>query len=289
MDLEEKMKKIISVFITAAMLLSVSALVACSGGNDKSGNTTTTANASTTAPSTSTTAEDSQPPVAGDDDDEEEDITLVGFPENGDPNPWKYHVEAVDYLTEGGVTDYIRMGEGGDGFANFIAANPTWNNVDFDDSDWGTHDEPGQLDANVGYDGINHGLFVRAEFELTQDQYDKIKNGEAGVYLYAKYDNTFHFYINGIQVFADDSSWQFQEGVDGGSVPGFIADWKDGAYQTLTVEYDVSYSEGEEIRGELTPADIFHVGTNVVACSLKDAWGGRMFDADLTYTTDVDW
>ena len=222
-------------------------------------------------------------------DNDDVEITLVGLSENGDFNPWKYKVAEIDYLTDGGITDYIRMGDGGDGFAAFVAANPTWNTANFDDSDWGTHDVPGQLDANVGYDGINHGLFVRAEFELTEDQYDKIKSGDAGLYLFAKYDNNFHVYVNGTQIYADDSSWQFREGKEGSSIAGFKADWYDSAFKVIPVAYDASYENGEEIQGSLTPADILHAGTNVVACSLKDTWGGRLFDADLYYTTDIDW
>ena len=268
------------------MLLSVVALAACGNKDDKDTKTDATTTAATT-----TEGRELPPPTDDDkgDDEEDEEITLVGFPEKGDSNPWKYHVEAVDYLTEGGVTDYIRMGDGGDGFAAFVIANPDWNTVDFDDSDWEAHDQAGQLDANVGYDGINHGLFVRAKFELTQEQYDKIKSGDAGVYLFAKYDNTFHVYINGTQVYADDGSWQFKEGTNGSSISGFIADWYDGAFKVIPVAYDASYENGEEIQGSLTPADILKVGTNVVACSLKDAWGGRLFDADLYYTTEVDW
>ena len=268
------------------MLLSICALVACSGGDKKNDETTVTTTEATKA---TTTLAPPPVPSGDDDDDDETEITLVGLPEKGDFIPWKYHVEAVDYLTEGGVTDYIRMGDGGDGFAAFVAANPKWNTVDYDDSEWDSHDDPGQLDANVGYDGINHGLFVRAKFDLTDDQYNKIKNGDAGVYLFAKYDNTFHVYVNGVQIFADDGSWQFQVGKEGSSIAGFKADWYDGAYKVIPVAYDASYENGEEIQGDLTAADILHAGTNVVACSLKDAWGGRLFDADLFYTTEVDW
>lgn len=279
------MKRLLSVILVLSMLLSALILASC-GNNEEDPETTEPA---TTAATTTVKREDPPKSDDDDDDDDDSDVTLVGLPENGDLIPWKYHVEAVDYLTEGGVTDYIRMGDGGDGFEAFIASNPKWNALDYDDSEWGVHDEVGQLDANVGYDGINHGLFVRANFELTQDQYDKIKNGEAGVYLYAKYDNTFHVYVNGIQIYADDGSWQFQEGVNGSSIPGFISDWFDTSYKVIPVQYDASYEDGEEIQGSLTPADILQVGNNVVACSLKDAWGGRLFDADLYYTTVIDW
>ena len=266
------MKKVLSILLALSMVFAVFALAAC--GDDKGDGDTTTA-AETTAAKT-TTKSTIVVPIGG--DDEDEDVTLIAESET----EWKYHLENVYYLNDGGTIDYIRMDEaaGGDGFARFVDANPGWATADFDDSAWES-DVP-QFDSNIGYTGDAHGLFVRCTFDLTKEQLDGILDESWTLYLYTKYDNTFHVYINGVQVYADDITGLFQEGVPADTARAGATDWHDSDY--LVQEIHGEWDEDDYKADGKTNADILKEGKNVIACSLKDAWGGRLFDTGLYLT-----
>lgn len=268
------MKKLLSVLLALSMIVAVFALVAC---GDKEGDSTTTTAADSAAKTTTKSSLTPPPPV--DSGDTYETVALIrsSDDEDGDTTEWKYHTENVYYLNDGGVIDYIRMDEaaGGDGFAKFVEENPNWNTADFDDSAWES-DVP-QFDSNIGYSGDAHGLFVRCEFELTEEQLKGILDESLILYLNTKYDNTFHVYINGVEVYAHDDSYKYVEGTKGDSVGA--GDWHDNGFlvQEIHGEWDLDdYKEGGK-----TNADILKAGKNVIACSLKDAWGGRLFDTGL--------
>lgn len=259
------MKKVLSVILVISMLLIALAACATTDGttpdddDNKDGTTTTT----------KPREADIEP---DDDDDTPEEITLIQESEA----EWKYQVKEVVYSSN----DYI--GTDVDEYVAFIAANPDWAKPDYDDSDWDVDAAPfgDRITGSnaAGYSGNNHGLFVRTTFELTQEQIDALNSGDTYLYFYTWYDNTFHAYINGVEVFANDNSDMFQEGVDGATTGAH--DWVDN-YEPIDIDIDLINEINESDYSQI--GDILVAGTNTVACSLKDCWGGRCFDLGLYY------
>ena len=262
------MKKVLSFVLVLTMLMTVLALFACTTapadegenkGNEEQEETTTTTKRQV----------DIEP---SDDDDTPEEITLLAESEA----EWKYQVKEVIYSSN----DYI--GTEVDEFEAFKATDPDWYKADYDDSEWEVEAAPfGDRiggSNNAGYSQNNHGLFVRSTFELTQEQLDALDKGETYVYAYTWYDNTFHLYINGIEVYSHDDSDMFVEGTDG--TQSGAHDWTD---EYTTIELDVDDINEINDTDYSKISDILVAGTNVIACSLKDAWGGRCFDLGLYY------
>lgn len=256
--MEEIMKKIISMLLI--LCLACSLFVACTGTTEEEDTATTTK---------PTTTKRTTAPDEGNEDPLPEDITLLMESES----EWKYNVVEVIYTSN----DYI--GRDSDGFADFVTANPNWMAPEFDDSEWSSKAAPfgdriSQANADaIGWTGDNHGLFLRTTFEMTQENIDKIASDDAYLYAWTWYDNTFYVYINGTLVYSHDDSELFVEGTDGAGTGAH--DWND-AYEAIDFS-DIS----DHYVYEGNVAALLKDGTNTIAVSLCDCWGGREFDLGL--------
>ena len=100
----------------------------------------------------------------------------------------------------------------------------------------------------------NHGLMVYKSFKIDDVSEDTLYE------LIMFYDNTIYCYINGVPYFINDTNC----GADGN-------DWTD--------DYVLLKSNQEE----KPLKDFLHEGDNYICASIKDCWGGREFDAYMTY------
>ncbi len=128
-----------------------------------------------------------------------------------------------------------------------------WNKSDFDDSSWKTGSAPfgDRGGEKTSWTGDNNYIWIRKSFELTEEQYEEIKNGALSLYIF--YDDTMRFYINGKQ-YLDKSGWN-------------------DSYETIAIDGKAG--------------SILQVGKNVVAISLHNTGGGRQIDTSLTCSRAV--
>jgi len=158
--------------------------------------------------------------------------------------------DRVTVVSSGSVWKYYVTTRG-----NFDSVNSSsWTSLNYNDNRWNSHASPlgdrlSNAAAEIGWTGNNHALFVRQKFYFDKSLLD----GDTEYYMYVYYDNTFHLYLNGSEIFADDTA------ISGKN------DWTD-SYVTIKLS-DLS--------------DKLVNGQNIIAASLNDSAGGREFDLSL--------
>lgn len=278
----KKMKKLISTILCAAMIISGATLL-CSCSNEKEPEITTEQAAATTqAPSATTTK---KPEVTTD------PVT----PPTDTPTPtvnaelitaeqeWHYKVFACPYSSTGpnGVYDEDR-----DEFEAFFRDH-SWDHdaatlpeglID-EMKAWPTAAAPfGDADSSVthsdiGWSGDNHGLIVYTTFNI--ENLEEFKKTYNFLEIYTWFDNSPTFYLNGKLFFRMDTN-----------VTANPADWVD---SQVILELD----EGElhadwtpdGINGNADVMDLLVEGENTFVAILKDAWGGRELQLEMSGST----
>lgn len=250
------MKKVLTVLLAVLMAGS---MVAC-GGDDAA---TTTAAAGTTTAAATTTKAPSTTQAPDETEEPSKEFTLLP-----DDAEWAYKLFMCPYTpgpngNEGGSFDPAT-----DEMAQYIEANPEWyKNAATLSADWTKAQAPfgdrtsgfteGQ--SPIGWAGETHGIMLYTTFELTADQFALISAASGqDVYMNLFYDNACYVYINGTLVFSNDANCG----------PN---DWNEAQEP---VDFN---AEG------LVYSELFKEGTNEIAVSLKDCWGGREFLMGLEY------
>ena len=142
-------------------------------------------------------------------------------------------------------------------FGTYIEENPEWSDPGYDVSQWTKAAAPLGDRVNgsspIGWGGVDqepHGLLAVTTFEI--EDLAALEGKE--FYMNIFYDNTIHMYINGTLVFSDDTA---DTGED---------DWID-QYEDTDFTVDI--------------VPLLTEGTNTVAVSLLDGWGGRELDFSI--------
>ena len=134
--------------------------------------------------------------------------------------------------------------------AKFIAENPNFTTDTEMLSSWPTAKAPfGAAAEEIGWTGSNHGLILYKSFEVTD--LEKLKTADYFDW-YCLYDNTIYVYLNGTEIFVDDGNCVEQ-------------DWNGGM-----THYELDTA---------TIAGLLKEGENCIVVTIKDAWGGRDFNA----------
>ena len=144
-------------------------------------------------------------------------------------------------------------------FAAYLKEHPDWKDPGYDVSSWQVANAPlgdrvnGSSPVGWGGEGSEpHGLLAVTTFEI-----EDLAALEGLTYsMNIFYDNTIYMYINGNLVYSDDSA-----------VTGEGVDWLDN-YEDKEFTEDIGQYLVE--------------GTNTVAVSLLDGWGGRELDFTVT-------
>ncbi len=167
---------------------------------------------------------------------------------------WHYQVFACPYTDGNGVIDGGAAGgfyaEADDMMAKFIADNPNFTTDTALLSSWPTANAPFSAVMNdIGWTGSNHGLILYKSFTVTD--LEKLKTADYFDW-YCLYDNAIHVYLNGIEIYTDDGECVVQ-------------DWNGGM-----THYELDTA---------TIAGLLKEGENCIVVTIKDAWGGRDFNA----------
>lgn len=167
---------------------------------------------------------------------------------------WHYQVFACPYTDGNGVIDGSAAGgfyaEADDMMAKLIAENPNFTTDTALLSSWPTAKAPFSAVMNdIGWTGSNHGLILYKSFNVTD--LEKLKTADYFDW-YCLYDNAIHVYLNGTEIYTDDGECVIQ-------------DWNGG----LT-HYELDTA---------TIAGLLKEGENHIVVTIKDAWGGRDFNA----------
>lgn len=170
---------------------------------------------------------------------------------------WHYTVLACPYTDGEGTAEGSVAGgyfdEATDEMAKFIADNPNFMTDTALLETWPTEKGPFGSSATMeatGWTGSNHGLILYKTF--TVDDLAKATACDDFVWDCA-YDNAIHVYLNGTEVYTDDGEC-------------VSADWADGQF---TLDHDLVSS-------------LLVEGENYFVVTIKDAWGGRNFDAGFS-------
>lgn len=167
---------------------------------------------------------------------------------------WHYQVFACPYTDgEGNIDGSVAGGyyaEEDDMMAKFIKENPNFTTDTALLSSWPTAKAPFSAVMNeIGWTGSNHGLILYKSFEVTD--LEKLKTADYFDW-YCLYDNAIHVYLNGTEIFVDDGECVVQ-------------DWNGGM-----THYELDTA---------TIAGLLKQGENHIVVTIKDAWGGRDFNA----------
>ncbi len=165
---------------------------------------------------------------------------------------WHYSVFACPYTDGEGTIDGGAAGgffdEATDDMAAFIAANPNFMSDTALLSTWETASGPfGNIMEQIGWTGSNHGLILYKPF--TVENLEEVLSCDSFIWDCA-YDNAIHTYLNGTEVYVDDGECVIQ-------------DW----------------NEGEWVLDKAQLSELLVEGENYFVVTIKDAWGGRNFDA----------
>ncbi len=273
------MKKILSIFLVLSMLAASMASCGETATEDTTGDTsapaaedTTPAAEDTTPAAEDTAAPETSAPAAETEAPAVEEVANEGyiFDQMSEWHALAHECTWID--ADGTVRGSAGVLEGhydNDQFAEFVAANPEWYK-DYDlMSKWEVYEGPFGtgidqfIAAETGWAtelDTMQGLTVYKTFEITD-------LSDTTLYeFYCFYDNSVHMYLNGVEFFVMDGS--AQEGDGSGK-----NDWN-GGYNLITPNVD---PEKTSIKDYLVE------GTNHIAVSLRDKWGGREFDAQLWY------
>jgi Periplasmic protein TonB, links inner and outer membranes len=178
---------------------------------------------------------------------------------------WHWRTFECQYIDGNG--EFSGSARGGhyenDEMADFLAANPEWYKDTAMMAGWEELEGPfgdrlvsalaGSTPFTADPDN-NHGLMVYKTFQVDDLNDDTLYD------LIMFYDNTIYCYINGEPYFIEDTNC----GADGN-------DWTDDYVLLKSNQSDKSFK------------DFLHIGENYICASIKDCWGGREFDAYITY------
>ena len=172
---------------------------------------------------------------------------------------WHYSVFNCPYTDGEGNIDGSASGgffdEATDDMAKFIAENPNFMTDTALLSSWPTAEGAfGNIMNDIGWTGSVHGLILYKSFTI--DNLEEALSADRLVWDCA-YDNAIHTYHNGVEVYTDDG-----ECVN--------PDW----------------NEGEWVLDAAQMAEVLKEGENYFVVTIKDAWGGRNFDAGFNAQWD---
>lgn len=175
------------------------------------------------------------------------DITYFGR-----GSEWNYSLYYCPYTDGEGVIDGGAGGgyfdEATDEMAKFIAENPDFMNDTELLSSWPVAKAP-MTSGVPEWAGSTHGLICYKTF--TVDNLEEALSCDRLIWD-ANYDNAIHVYLNGTEIYTDDGECSVQ-------------DWQNGQF---TLDADLM-------------AQTLKEGENYIVVTIKDAWGGREFDAGL--------
>lgn len=168
---------------------------------------------------------------------------------------WHYSVFACPYTDGEGNIDGGAAGgffdEATDDMAKFISENPNFMSDTALLSTWETAAGPfGNIMDQIGWTGSNHGLILYKSF--TVENLEEALSCDSFIWDCA-YDNAIHTYLNGVEVYVDDGECVNQ-------------DW----------------NEGQWVLDKAQISELLKEGENYFVVTIKDAWGGRNFDAGFS-------
>lgn len=175
--------------------------------------------------------------------------TLEFFPRGSE---WHYSVYNCPYTDGEGTIDGSVAGGSfdpeTDDMAKFISENPNFMTDTALLETWPTANGPfGNIMEDIGWTGSVHGLILYKSF--TVEDLAAAKECDEFVWDCA-YDNAIHTYLNGTEVYVDDGECVTQ-------------DW----------------NEGQWVLDKAQVSELLKEGENYFVVTIKDAWGGRNFDA----------
>lgn len=168
---------------------------------------------------------------------------------------WHYSVFNCPYTDGEGNIDGGAAGgyfdEATDDMAKFISENPNFMSDTALLEKWDTASGPfGSIMDQIGWTGSVHGLILYKTF--TVDNLDDVKGCDDFIWDCA-YDNAIHTYLNGVEVYVDDGEC-------------VTPDW----------------NEGKWVLDKAQLTELLKEGENYFVVTIKDAWGGRNFDAGFS-------
>jgi len=277
------MKKILSIFLVLSMLAA--SMASCGEGATE--DTTPAADDTTPAAVDTTPAAEDTEPAAEDTTPAETEAPVTETEAPAAPveekegyiferlSEWHALAHECTWVDgDGNVQGASNVSAGtydNDKFAEFVEKNPEWYK-DYDlMSKWDVYEAPfgDCIDSFIAADtdwvnekSAYQGLTVFKTFEITD-------LSDTTLYeFYCFYDNSVHMYLNGVEFFVKDTSFEGDN--------SWGSDWN-GGYDFITPNVD---PEKDNIKDYLVE------GTNYLAVSLRDKWGGREFDAELWYQLD---